>query len=64
MLFDELGDAVFTNFAAVAAKVEERMTNWGREDEEEEDDEDSSTKKGLPEKKKKKLLDAKTWQVL
>jgi type I restriction enzyme M protein len=58
VLFDEFGETLFTDFASVASKVEERLTTWGHEDEEEE----GSTKKGLPDKKKKKLLDHKTWE--
>ena len=62
ILFDEFGDPIFTDFASVAGKVEERLTNWERDDEEDDDEEEGSTKKGIPEKKKKKLLNPKTWE--
>ena len=62
VLFDEFGETLLTNFASVASKVDERVTNWGREDEEDDEEEEVSSKKGLPEKKKKKLLDFKTWE--
>ncbi len=60
-LHDELGDAVFTDFAKVAAKAEAILDGWDA-DTANEDDEDAPPKKGLSEKKRKKLLDSKTWQ--
>ncbi len=62
-LHDELGDALFEDFASVRADVERRLAEWGGADGEDESEEDEDApKKGLPEKKKKKLLDAKTWE--
>jgi type I restriction enzyme M protein len=61
-LYDEFGDALFENFAGIAAALEKRLADWGNDDEEEESEEGATAKKGLPEKKKKKLLDAKTWE--
>lgn len=58
-LYDELGDALFDDFAKVKAALEKALAEWG--DDEDEGDEEG-TKKGLPEKKKKKLLDPKTWE--
>ena len=62
-LFEDFGDALFENFAKVAAALEKRLADWGNdEDEGDDEDEGAPAKKGLPEKKKKKLLDAKTWE--
>jgi type I restriction enzyme M protein len=60
-LYDELGDALFENFASVCEALEKRLTEWGGSGDEDDSEEDAP-KKGLPEKKKKKLLDAKTWE--
>jgi len=60
-LYDELGEALFENFASVEQALEKRLAEWGNGDEEDAE-EDAPAKKGLPEKKKKKLLDAKTWE--
>ncbi|MES2177959.1 MAG: class I SAM-dependent DNA methyltransferase [Gemmatimonadota bacterium] len=63
VLYDELGDALFTGFGTVATQVEARLGEWGRDEESGDDDEDgASAKKGLPEKKRKKLLDPRTWE--
>lgn len=59
-LYEDLGDDLFTNFAAVSAKLEARLADW--DDDEEEGDEDENGEKKLTEKKKKKLLDSKTWE--
>jgi type I restriction enzyme M protein len=59
-LYDEFGEALFTDFAKVYEKLEKRLGEWGKD--EEDDDENGDTPKGLPDKKKKKLLDAKTWE--
>jgi type I restriction enzyme M protein len=61
-LYDEFGDALFKNFGAVSAALEQRLADWNSDEEESDDDEGTSARKGLPEKKKKKLLDAKTWE--
>ena len=61
VLYEEFGDALFTNFAKVSATLEKRLADWGN-DEEEGEDEEGGAKKGLPEKKKKKLLDPRTWE--
>ena len=59
--YDELGDALFDNFASVQAQLEKLVTEWGAGDDDEEAD-DGAAQKGLSEKKKKKLLDARTWE--
>lgn len=59
-LYDEFGDELVNDFAAIAARLEKRLAEWGNDDLEEDSD-DGEAKKGLPEKKKKKLLDASTW---
>ncbi len=61
-LYDEFGDKLVDDFAAIAAALEKRLAEWGSDDEEDDESEDApAAKKGLPEKKKKKLLDASTW---
>lgn len=62
-LYDQLGDNLFENFAAVRDQLVKLVDNWGQD--EASDDEESgetSAKKGLPEKSKKKLLDPDTWK--
>ncbi|MBU6162751.1 MAG: type I restriction-modification system subunit M, partial [Myxococcales bacterium] len=61
-LYHEFGDALFTEFASVAADVEKRLLEWGNDEDESDEEDAGSTKKGLPEKKRRKLLDAKTWE--
>ena len=63
VLYDELGDALYDDFAKVKATLEKRLADWGAGDGGDEDEGDEEApKKGLPEKKKKKLLDPKTWE--
>jgi type I restriction enzyme M protein len=62
-LYDELGDALFEDFASVKGALEKRLAEWGSGEADGEDEgEEDAPKKGLPEKKKKKLLDPKTWE--
>jgi len=61
VLYDELGEVLFEDFAKVRPALETRIAGWGGNDEEDDSDE-SASKKGLLEKKKKKLLDSKTWE--
>ena len=61
ILYEELGEKLFTGFAQASSALEARLNDWGAEAEAE-DEEEGAAKKGLPEKKKKKLLDAKTWE--
>jgi len=62
-LYDDLGDALFEDFASVRPTLEQRLAEWGSADVESDDEsDDDAPKKGLSEKKKKKLLDAKTWE--
>ncbi|RME66854.1 MAG: SAM-dependent DNA methyltransferase [Verrucomicrobia bacterium] len=64
-LHDQLGDAVFEDFASIRKDLADRLDNWGGADEDTgEDNGDDSTPAGktLPDKRKKKLLDPKTWQ--
>jgi type I restriction enzyme M protein len=62
MLYDDLGEPLFENFASVEVALEKLVNEWGSGDEEEEPEDGAVAKKGLPEKKKKKLLDARTWE--
>lgn len=63
-LYDELGDALFEDFASVRETLEKLVNDWGSGDgdAEGEEGEADTARKGLPEKKKKKLLDAATWR--
>lgn len=61
-LYDQLGDALFDNFASVRKELEKLINDWGKADEDDSDEETGSGKSGLPEKKKRKLLDPDTWQ--
>ena len=60
-LYEEFGDDLFTQFAKIAAALEQRLAEWGS-DQDEDDEEGGGAKPGLSEKKKRKLLDAKTWE--
>jgi type I restriction enzyme M protein len=62
MLYDELGEPLFENFASIEIALEKLVDEWGSGDEEEESEDGAGAKKGLPEKKKKKLLDGRTWE--
>jgi len=62
ILYDELGEPLFDNFASVEVALEKLVNEWGGGDDEEESEDGTAAKKGLPEKKKKKLLDARTWE--
>ncbi len=62
VLYEEFGDALFSNFEDIADSLQKRLDEWGEDDDEDEDEESESKKKGLPEKKKKKLLDPRTWE--
>lgn len=61
-LYEEVGDALFTKFSKISAKLEKRLAEWGSDEDEGGEEENGGAKKGLPEKKKKKLLDPKTWE--
>jgi type I restriction enzyme M protein len=61
-LYEELGDALFTDFAKVFGALEKRLDAWDSDDDTDNDEEEGSSKKGLPDKKKKKLLDPRTWE--
>jgi type I restriction enzyme M protein len=62
-LHDEYGEALFDDFASVAAAVEQRLANWGGDDDAEEEEEGAeASTSGLSEKRRKKLLDPKTWE--
>jgi type I restriction enzyme M protein len=58
---DQLGDALYSDFARVQPRLGELVSGWGAS-EEDEDSEEGSTRRGLPEKKRKKLLDPRTWE--
>jgi type I restriction enzyme M protein len=63
-LYDELGDALFDDFASIHSELERLVNAWG-EGESGDDDEDGdseTTRRTLPEAKKKKLLSEATWR--
>jgi len=61
-LYDEYGDALFTDFAGIQPTLEKRLAEWGGDEDEGDDEEGGAASKGLPEKKVRKLLDPKTWE--
>ncbi len=61
-LHDELGDALFDNHAAVRRALEERLSDWGKEEDNDESGEGGASGKALPEARKAKLLNADTWK--
>lgn len=60
-LYAEFGDELYTQFACVAPRLEQRLAEWGS-DEDDAEDGDGRARKGLPDKKRRKLLDARTWE--
>jgi type I restriction enzyme M protein len=63
VLFEELGNVLFTDFPRIQDDLALRLEDWDYDEFEDasDDDETASPKKGLPEKKKKKLRDPATW---
>ena len=64
-LYAELGDALFSDPAAIRPQLETLVNDWGKTDsdsEEEEEGEADTPKKSLSDKKKKKLLSEATWK--
>ena len=62
-LYDELGEALFTDPSSVRSRLETLVNDWGKADSEGEEDEEADTpKKTLSDKKKKKLLSEATWR--
>jgi type I restriction enzyme M protein len=47
-LYEEFGDALYTDFARVAPALAQRLATWSSDDDN--DDDDTPTSKGLPEK--------------
>lgn len=62
VLYDALGDELFSDFNKVSDSVEARLNDWDSGDGDTGEDEEAEAKKGLPEKRRKKLLDARTWE--
>lgn len=60
-LYEEFGDALFSDFVRLTPALEQRLTEWGDADESD-DEEGNTTKKGLPEKTRKRILDPKSWE--
>src|SRR4051812_33337631 len=55
VLYEELGDALFTSFSTVSAALEQRLADWGSDEEDDGEEENDGAKQGLPERKRKKL---------
>ncbi len=65
ILYEELGDSLFENPAAVRRDLEKLLDDWGNGDGDDEGEEDAgneTARRSLPDKKKKKLLNADTWR--
>ena len=62
--YDQLGDALFEDFASVQVQLEKLVAEYGAGDEGDETEagDHGGHTQGLPEKKKKKLLDPRTWE--
>lgn len=62
-LYEELGEALFEDFASVRKPLEKLVEDWGKADAEDDEEEGEGTaRKALPDKKKRKLLDPDTWK--
>lgn len=62
-LYEQLGDDLFENPAAVRDELAKLLDNWGQDDGgDDEENGEGGSKKGLPDKTKKKLLDPDTWK--
>ena len=64
-IYEEFGDALFSDFSRIAPALEKRLSEWntGEAEEEGEEAEDAEPKKmGLSDKKQRKLADPKTWE--
>ena len=63
VLYGEFGDQLFTDFGAVAAKVEAFLSDWSDKSDVSDPSDDADEKpKGLPENKRRKLLDPRSWE--
>ncbi len=63
--YDQLGDALFEDFASVQTQLETLLNEWadGSESSDPSDSsDDAPAKKSLPDRTKKKLLDPRTWE--
>jgi type I restriction enzyme M protein len=64
LLYEQLGEALFTDPASVRGQLEKLVNEWGRTESDGEDvevEEGETAKKALSEKKKKKLLSETSW---
>jgi type I restriction enzyme M protein len=62
-LYEELGEALFENPAAVRPQLEKLVNDWGKGNSEENGEEEAETvKKSLSDKQKKNLLNELTWK--
>jgi type I restriction enzyme M protein len=62
-LYDEFGDKLVEDFAAIAAALEKRLAEWSQSEESDSfEPTDDAPRKTLPERTKRKLLDPATWE--
>ena len=62
-LYEQLGETLFANPAAVRKELETLVNDWGKGEADEDDEgNDDRAKKTLPDAKKKKLLSEATWR--
>ncbi|MFN7928263.1 MAG: class I SAM-dependent DNA methyltransferase [Blastocatellia bacterium] len=59
-LYDQLGETLLTNPAAVRKELEKLVEHWGQDDTD--DEGEDGAKKTLPDAKKKKLLNEASWK--
>ena len=61
-LYDEFGDALFTDFGSIAPRLTKRLAEWDTNEDTDSSDDEAPAPKGLPENKKRRLLNSQSWQ--
>ena len=62
-LYDRLGEALFDDFPTVRDKLNEVLSDWGKQQGDDESEGDTApAKQSIPEKRRRKLADATTWR--
>jgi type I restriction enzyme M protein len=62
-LYDEFGDALWTDFRRIKPALEQRISQWGADEVGVADAEEPAPRRNnLPERKRSKLLDSQTWE--
>ena len=62
ILYDELGEPLFENFASVEVALEKLVNEWGNGDDEEESEEERSDKEGIAGEEKEKAPRCQDWE--